>query len=197
MVTKKHKNAPGRPRRFDPEQAVAVAQALFHERGYDAVSVAEVTDALGINPPSFYNAFGSKKGLYQRVLERYTVTGAIPLTELLRDDCPVEDALISLLEEAARRYSENKSCAGCLVLEGIRCTDPEAREAASAFRRAAEAAIYDFIAARYPLHAERLTDFIGVVMSGLSSMARQGHSIEKLTESAHLAGLALTASVRM
>ena len=62
----------GRPRRFDPDQAVTTAQHLFHARGYDAVSVADVTEALGINPPSgarhqhpsFYAAFGNKAGLY-------------------------------------------------------------------------------------------------------------------------------------
>ena len=32
-------------RNFDPEHAVAVAQGLFHAKGYDAVSVADVTDA--------------------------------------------------------------------------------------------------------------------------------------------------------
>lgn len=76
----------GRPRRFDLEQAVVVAGELFHSRGFDAVSVSDVTAALGINPPSFYSAFGSKQGLYARVLERYAVTGAIPLAEILRPD---------------------------------------------------------------------------------------------------------------
>ena len=63
MVTTNRSRTRGRPRKFDPEAAVATAQQLFHERGYDAVSVADVTDALGINPPSFYAAFGSKAGL--------------------------------------------------------------------------------------------------------------------------------------
>ena len=49
---------------------MATAQQLFHERGYDAVSVADVTDALGINPPSFYAAFGSKDALVQEVFRR-------------------------------------------------------------------------------------------------------------------------------
>ncbi|EPD3192316.1 TetR/AcrR family transcriptional regulator, partial [Shigella sonnei] len=52
MVTKKQSRVPGRPRRFAPEQAVSAAKVLFHQKGFDAVSVAEVTDYLGINPPS-------------------------------------------------------------------------------------------------------------------------------------------------
>ncbi len=62
-MTTKHSRTPGRPRQFDPEQAIETAQHLFHSRGYDAVSVADLTKAFGINPPSFYAAFGSKLGL--------------------------------------------------------------------------------------------------------------------------------------
>ncbi|TDK28817.1 TetR/AcrR family transcriptional regulator, partial [Rhizobium deserti] len=60
MATTKNIRPRGRPRRFDPDQGIAVAQRLFHARGYDAVSVADLTDALGINPPSLYSAYGSK-----------------------------------------------------------------------------------------------------------------------------------------
>ncbi|EBS2214731.1 TetR/AcrR family transcriptional regulator, partial [Salmonella enterica subsp. enterica serovar Newport] len=53
-MTTKYSRTPGRPRQFDPEQAIETAQHLFHSRGYDAVSVADLTKAFGINPPSFY-----------------------------------------------------------------------------------------------------------------------------------------------
>ena len=85
MVTKKQSRVPGRPRRFAPEQAVSAAKVLFHQKGFDAVSVAEVTDYLGINPPSLYAAFGSKVGLFSRVLNEYVGTEAIPLADILRD----------------------------------------------------------------------------------------------------------------
>lgn len=181
----------GRPRRFDPDQAVATAQHLFHAHGYDAVSVADVTDALGINPPSFYAAFGSKAGLYTRVLDRYAGTGAIPLGDLLLPDRPVAGCLASVLEEAARRYATDPDATGCLVLEGTRCNDREAREAACVFHAAAEDMIRRYIAARYPEEAERLTDFVSTVMAGLSARARNGHGLDRLLASARLAGLAL------
>ena len=74
MTTTNISRARGRPRRFDPDEALATAQRLFHQRGYDAVGVVDLTKALGINPPSFYAAFGSKASLYARVLERYATT---------------------------------------------------------------------------------------------------------------------------
>jgi TetR/AcrR family transcriptional repressor for divergent bdcA len=181
----------GRPRNFDPDQAVATAQRLFHAYGYDAVSVADLTNALGINPPSFYAAFGSKAGLYARVLDRYAETGAIPLADLLRPDRPVASVLAGVLEEAARHYAADPVTTGCLVLEGTHCNDQEAREAARAFHAAAEDMIRLYIAARYPAEAERLADFVSVTMAGLSAKARSGHGLDRLVATAHLAGLAL------
>ncbi len=191
MITTNNSKRRGRPRRFDPQEAVATAQHLFHARGYDAVSVADVTEALGINPPSFYAAFGSKAGLYSRVLDHWASTGAIPLNDILRHDRPVAEALAAVLEEAARRYAADSAAAGCLVLEGTRCNDPEAREAALASNLAAEKMIRDYIAARHPEDAARMTDFVSTTMSGLSAKARNGHGLDQLLATARLAGLAL------
>jgi TetR/AcrR family transcriptional repressor for divergent bdcA len=191
MITTNNSKRRGRPRRFDPQEALATAQNLFHARGYDAVSVADVTEALGINPPSFYAAFGNKAGLYSRVLDHWAGTGAIPLNDILRPDRPVAEALAAVLEEAARRYAANPAAAGCLVLEGTRCNDPEAREAARAFNLAAEELIRDYVAARHPEDAARVTDFVSTTMSGLSAKARNGHGLDQLLATARLAGLAL------
>lgn len=181
----------GRPRRFDPDEAVAIAEHLFHARGYDAVSVADVTEALGINPPSFYAAFGNKAGLYTRVLDHWAETRAIPLNDILRADRPVAEALSALLEEAARHYVADPAAGGCLVLEGTRCNDEQAREAARAFNLAAEEAIRQYIAARHPEEADRLADFVSTTMSGLSAKARNGHGLDQLLATARLAGLAI------
>lgn len=185
----------GRPRRFDPSQAVATAQRLFRAHGYDAVSVADVTKALGINPPSFYAAFGNKAGLDTRVLDHWARTEAIPLHDILLPDRPVAACLGMLLEEAARRYADDPTAAGCLVLEGTRCNDREAREAACAFSMAAERVIREYVAARHPAEAERVTDFVSTTMSGLSAKARNGHGLDQLLATARLASLALAQAV--
>lgn len=191
MTDKKTSRPRGRPRRFDPDQAVVTAQRLFHARGYDAVSVADVTETLGINPPSFYAAFGSKAGLYARVLDRYADTDAIPLKGLLSPDRPVAECLAAVLEEAARRYAADPVATGCLVLEGIRCNDEQARDAASVFHVAAEDMIRDYIAERYPKEAARVTDFVGTTMAGLSAKSRNGHDLDRLLATARIAGSAI------
>ncbi|MCI1008834.1 TetR/AcrR family transcriptional regulator [Pseudomonas oryzihabitans] len=192
MITTNKAAPRGRPRRFDPDEALVQAQRLFHEKGYDGVSVADLTQALGIRPPSFYAAFGSKAELYRKVLERYALSGALPLRQILAADQPLGVALTQLLEEAARSYAADPQAAGCLVLQGTHCDDPQARAAAQAYHLAAQEFIRSRIAARQPQQAQELADFVATTMAGLSASARHGQSLERLLASARLAGVALT-----
>ncbi|MGN8084203.1 TetR/AcrR family transcriptional regulator [Variovorax sp. 22077] len=191
MVTTKQFRPRGRPRRFDPEEALATAQQLFHAKGYDALSVVDITTALGINPPSFYAAYGSKAGLYARILDHYAETGAIPLQRILRPDRPLAESLAELLVEAAKAYAGNPATSGCLVLEGTRSNDPDARAAACVFHVAAQEAIRDFIAKRNPRDADRLADFVSTTMAGMSASARHGQSLDRLLATARIAATAL------
>jgi AcrR family transcriptional regulator len=61
----------GRPREFDPDQVEDVAMKLFWERGFDGVSISDVTAATGVNRRSVYAEFGSKEKLFDRALRRY------------------------------------------------------------------------------------------------------------------------------
>lgn len=170
---------------------MATAQQLFHAKGYDALSVVDITTALGINPPSFYAAYGSKAGLYARILDHYAETGAIPLQRILRPDRPLAESLAELLVEAAKAYAGNPATSGCLVLEGTRSNDPDARAAACVFHVAAQEAIRDFIAKRNPRDADRLADFVSTTMAGMSATARHGQSLDRLLATARIATTAL------
>ena len=61
----------GRPREFELDDAIEKATGLFWRNGYDGTSLSDLTKAIGISPPSFYFAFGSKEGLFKKVIERY------------------------------------------------------------------------------------------------------------------------------
>ncbi len=61
----------GRPRTFDLENAIEQAMLLFWKKGFDATSLRDLTNALGISRPSLYAAFGSKEGLFKLALDRY------------------------------------------------------------------------------------------------------------------------------
>src|SRR3954469_25350195 len=61
----------GRPRSFCKEDTLDRAMTVFWRQGYEGASMADLTKAMGINPPSLYACFGSKEGLFKAVLERY------------------------------------------------------------------------------------------------------------------------------
>ena len=61
----------GRPREFDRQAALAKATRLFWQKGFEATSISDLTEAMGIGSPSLYAAFGSKEALYAEALRDY------------------------------------------------------------------------------------------------------------------------------
>lgn len=181
----------GRPRSFDLDEAVERAMTLFHRRGYDAVGVAELGQELGIKPPSFYAAFGSKAGLFQRALERYTASKANVFGNARAKGGSVTDVMEQTLLEAARIYPERDGRAGCLVHDGTRnSTDPEACALTTALKAAGRAQMRDFIATEFPTKADELANLVTIALAGMSSAARDGAKASTLKVFAEAAGRA-------
>lgn len=63
--------AVGRPREFDPDEVEDIAMKLFWDRGFDGVSISDLTSATGVNRRGIYAEFGSKEGLFERAKQRY------------------------------------------------------------------------------------------------------------------------------
>lgn len=60
-----------RRREFEPVEALDKAMELFWRRGYQATSVQNLVDHLGINRQSLYDMFGDKHELFLATLDRY------------------------------------------------------------------------------------------------------------------------------
>ncbi|WP_331377113.1 TetR/AcrR family transcriptional regulator [Sinorhizobium chiapasense] len=171
----------GRPRAFDVDEAVGKAQALFHQRGYDAVSLTDLTGALGINPPSFYAAFGSKADLYGRALERYAKTEGLDFERLLAPEKSLEDALAALFEAAAVAYTAHPDATGCLVIEGARGgTDAIACDKVKTLWRQSRQVVRDAIARRETDRPDEIADYAMAVLAGISASARDGLDVNRL-----------------
>ena len=61
----------GRPRTFSQDEVLRLAARVFMEGGYEGTSVDDLVQALNLHRGSLYKAFGSKRGLFLAVLERY------------------------------------------------------------------------------------------------------------------------------
>lgn len=177
---------------FDREQGVAIAQTLFHQHGFDAVSLADLTEAMNIKPPSFYAAYGSKVELFERVMHRYANENALPMDRLLAPDRPPAEALSALLVAAAKQYGRDRTLRGCLITEGMRADDPIARDMAEKQGNAGIQAIRRYLDQVRPDAAQALTDYLLVTLRGLSAAACNGMSCERLVEVAQTAGKLIT-----
>jgi len=187
MSDTKKIGARGRPRAFDRGDALATAQSLFHKRGYDALTVADLTAAIGINPPSFYAAFGSKAALYAEALRLYEKNEGLDVAGALAEGVSLDKGIASILQQAAAAYVRGDA-RGCMVIEGARSTaDPEAGAEARSRLEAARCFIRDGIAAHGGLQAELLADYVMMAMSGLSASARNGLPLERLRVLASMA----------
>lgn len=187
MGTTKINKSRGRPRAFDKEQALDRAQALFAEKGYDALSVADLTNAIGINPPSFYSAFGSKSALYGQVLQRYAELEGIDIDNALAVDVPLAEGVARLLGEAAANYGGGNG-AGCMVIEGARGgVDAQACQQARRLLDMTYDAVHSGVSLHAPEKAEMVTDYVMATLAGLSSSARNGLSPDRLQRIATIA----------
>src|SRR5690606_20762283 len=92
----------GRPRTFDEDEALDRAMRVFWARGYERTSLPELLDAMGIARQSLYHAFGDKRALFLRCLDRYAAEAARPTLERLRAPGRAIDALLDVVRDWGR-----------------------------------------------------------------------------------------------
>jgi AcrR family transcriptional regulator len=113
----------GRPREFDIEKALNTASELFWRKGYEGTSLSALTAAIGITPPSFYAAFGSKEALFKQVVERYQRGHLGFFAEALDQTTPLAVAE-RVLYGLAQAYTTRPHPPGCLALNcSLPCSD--------------------------------------------------------------------------
>jgi TetR/AcrR family transcriptional repressor of nem operon len=108
-----------RPKEFDPDAAVARAMELFWRRGFGATTPADLVDELGIGKGSLYNAFESKRGLFEQALRRYGNERVAALTELLERPGPIRARLQAALERLASPSNAELRRRGCLAVNTV------------------------------------------------------------------------------
>lgn len=102
-----------RTKAFDEEEAVAAAMRLFWRNGYAATTPQQLVDELGIGRGSLYNAFGSKRGLFERALRHYYEHETKRLIEVLEGLEPPKERLSAALSLVIVAAADDHR--GCLV----------------------------------------------------------------------------------
>ena len=107
----------GRPRAFDIDDAVEKAMHLFWKKGYYGTTIPDLTEAIGINRPSLYAAFGDKEGLFKLALDRYRKDPASYVNRALAKPS-AREAFQSLMYGVVDLLTDKKNPGGCLFVCG-------------------------------------------------------------------------------
>lgn len=183
-------------RAFDRDRALAVALREFWTHGYETTSVASLTKAMGINPPSLYAAFGDKRQLFSEAVRLYASTyGSRPL-----EGPDARTTVEGMLRFLAADYTDPSHPPGCFVITAATNCGPgsqDVKEELRGMREATKAAIAAVIRADVDagrlaadVDAEGLATFYAAVIQGMNQQACDGvgqAGLERVVDAAMLA----------
>jgi AcrR family transcriptional regulator len=133
----------GRPRGFDKEAALDAAMRLFWKTGYEGTSMADLTKAMNLSPPSIYAAFGDKMALFQAAAERYAEGPGQYQAKALREPT-LRGVIQALFRNTVEFLNDSSYPPGCMTLTGaMACSveDEAAKDFLAEIRRQNESAV--------------------------------------------------------
>jgi AcrR family transcriptional regulator len=200
VIDKKTDGAPrprGRPRLLDRDAGLAAAARLFWQHGYEGTSIADLTAAMGVSPPSLYAAFGSKEELYRQAIDYTATREGKARNEALQGPMPAYEAIAFYLHDVARDFTDPSKPRGCMVSNAAlqHARENEAIARAVADRRTATTAL---IVARFEravrdgelppdTDVAALAHFYAAVVQGMSAQACDGTCCATLQRMADIA----------
>ncbi len=189
MTTTKPTRQRGRPPAFDHDEALEKALKVFWSRGFEGASMTELTEALGINRPSIYAAFGNKEELFRKALGKYLAGPVAFVTEAMKEPTSrqvVEKFLIS----SAEFLTNPDNPRGCMIVQGaLSCghSSELIQQELITYRKNYE----DNLRQRFELarsqgdlpsdtSASDLAKYVATLHQGMSVQATSGATIEEL-----------------
>jgi len=100
---------------FDVNVALQRAGEAFWAHGYEATSMQDLLEAMGIRKGSFYDTYGSKREVYLRALEQYADSRFAHFGSLVEGQGPKE-SLKTLIEAIYEECIEHEGHRGCMVI---------------------------------------------------------------------------------
>lgn len=105
----------GRPITFDEAEALERAMRVFWRSGFEATSLDDLCQAMGVGRQSLYNTFGDKRALFLRCLRHYAAGFEGSLRDHFAQQRPVRDAFAALFERFLGEPDDQKR-RGCLLV---------------------------------------------------------------------------------
>lgn len=179
----------GRPRSFDREQALEAAMRVFWKQGYEGASLTALTNAMGINRPSLYAAFGDKAGLFREAVARYGIGPGRYVRRALGQP-RARQVAESLLRGAVAVATDTANPGGCLWVQGALVASDEGesiRKEIAGLRNGGTTQVRERLERALregdlpaSTDVQTLTLFLVSIMNGIAVQANSGRSSEEL-----------------
>jgi TetR/AcrR family transcriptional regulator, transcriptional repressor for nem operon len=105
-----------RPREFDEAAALEAAIACFWNHGYEATSVRDLAENMGLSAPSLYNAYGDKYALFVQALEHYLDHSMRERIARLEKALPPKQAIREFIGEIIDHSVNDRERRGCFLV---------------------------------------------------------------------------------
>lgn len=170
---------------------------VFWERGYEGASISDLSDLMGIHPPSLYAAFGGKEALFREAVALYDAEASAATDEALAEAPTAREAVEAMLRLHVELYTDPDKPTGCMVVLGVATWTPDNRglrqylaelraETHEALRERFARGIADGDLAA-DADIEALAAYFNTVIEGLSIQARDGMPREAMNRIADCA----------
>jgi AcrR family transcriptional regulator len=186
----------GRPVSFDRDAALEAAMLLFWERGFQGTSMADLTQAMGLNPSSIYAAFGNKHALFQLAVKRYMDSRAQYAKKALEQPT-LKKVVYALFDGTVAFLTTTGHPPTCMTLAGaIGCgvEATRARDLLTEIRKQNQAAIKErLLKARKSgelskrINVDDYARYLSSILAGLSVQAANGSTKAELKRTAQMA----------
>ncbi|MDP5279974.1 TetR family transcriptional regulator [Sphingomonas sp. DG1-23] len=176
----------GRPRSFDPGEALQRAAERFRTYGFAGTSLDELSEATGLKRPSLAAAFGDKRALYIAAIEKLMARVERQLIRLGEAKLPLGELVERILIGGINLYlTGSEGPEGCLIINTAAtqaASDPEVREKVGAFLAVEDKRIAELLAAAGSPAPEAQGRLVASVLHSLSVRARAGAPREELEQ---------------
>lgn len=177
--------ARGRPKQFDDNEVLARAMTVFWRQGYEATSLDDLIEAMGIPRQSLYRTFTDKHTLFLKALAHYDQNVTSVVIATLNADAPAIDNLRAVFQFWRNAVSSPERM-GCMMVntstqvppddtEVIKLVQANQRRGVEAFEKALKRAQLEGDVSP-SIEPKVISRTICATVNGLLSMSRTGMS---------------------
>lgn len=182
----------GRRKEFERDDVLDLAIEAFWCKGYEATSIQDLVDGMGINRGSLYATFGDKRGLFLAAIDRYYDRALAATIHELTSPDRARTGIERAIRRLARSASADQRRRGCLMTNSAVELAPHCRETqrkVSDYYLRTEDAFFDaLVHARAqgdlgsPIGERSLARFISCTLQGLQVVSKVAPDRQALDE---------------